>query len=180
MQGSRRDLPAAGVRGVALSGALYEELRQIAEHKLVRERRDHVLEPRDLLHEACLRLLAQTRVAWQDPRALRIAVAATMCRVLVDEARARKAWKRGRGARRLPVEILDQLEGNDGERVLDAAVLEDALEGLAVSSPRRARIARLHLASGMELWRIARLLGVSLSTIEREWRRARTWLEADG
>lgn len=180
MPGSRRGLPATRVAGVALSGTVYEELRRIAVQQLTHERRGHALEPRDLVHEACLRLLAQARVAWQDPQALRIAAAATMRRVLVDEARARKTWKRGRGARRVPVETLDQLAGSDEGRALAGIVLDDALKRLAASSPRRARIARLHVASGLELPRIAALLGVSLSTIEREWRSARVSLAAEG
>jgi RNA polymerase sigma factor (TIGR02999 family) len=83
---------------------VYDELRRLAAAKLANEKPGHSLDATALVHEAWLRL-AEASVEWQD-RSHFLRVAATaMRRILVDQARARRAAKRGGGAVR--VEMFD-------------------------------------------------------------------------
>jgi RNA polymerase sigma factor (TIGR02999 family) len=160
--------------GERLLSKVYLELKKIAAAELRRERSGHTLQPTALVHEAYLRLIGQTRIAWRD-RAHFFGLAATMMRrVLVDHARARLAAKRRReepapdlpepAAAARPVEILD---------------LDRALDHLAERFPRHARVVELRYFAGLELEEIATALGVSDRTVKRDWRFARAFLLAE-
>jgi hypothetical protein len=58
-----------------VAAAAYGELRKLAARFLRRERSGHTLQPTALVHEAFLKLLANTRAEWRD-RAQFYAVAA--------------------------------------------------------------------------------------------------------
>jgi len=74
---------------------VYDELRRVAAGYLLRERRDHTLQPTALVHEAYLRLVDQRQVNWKN-RAQFVGLAAVMMRrILVNHARDRAAGKRG-------------------------------------------------------------------------------------
>lgn len=152
---------------------VYNELRRRAAAYLRRERRTHTLQPTALVHEAYLRLVDQDRAAWQN-RAHFLAVASQMMRrILVDRARARHMAKRsGRWAR---VTLDDDLVA--GPNVdLDVIDLDDALSRLAAFDLRKSRIAELRFFGGLSLQETGHALGLSVATVERDWRAARAWL----
>ena len=161
----------AGERLVPL---IYRELRRQASRYLRRERRDHTLPATALVHEAYLRLVGEP-APWEN-RAHFFGVAARVMRqVLVDHARRHGAAKRGGGWARV------SLEGPAGspiapERELDLVVLDRALEELAELDPGKARVVELRFFGGLSLDETAETLGVSPSTVGREWRMARAWL----
>src|SRR5574338_850135 len=75
---------------------IYDELRRLAHRHLSGELNGRTLGTTELVHEAYLRLVDQTRVQWND-RAHFLGVAAiAMRRILVDRARSRKSVKIGR------------------------------------------------------------------------------------
>jgi len=155
-----------------LLGAVYSDLRRIARGQLRGERAGHTFQATDLVHEAYFRLVDQTRVDWHD-RAHFFAIAATcMRRVLVDHARARLAAKRAHE----PVSLA-LAEGRAEElpevEVLD---LDRALDRLAGTYPRHARVVELRYFSGLEVEEIASVLDVSDRTVKRDWSFARAWL----
>jgi DNA-directed RNA polymerase specialized sigma24 family protein len=55
--------------------------------------------------------------------------------------------------------------------------LEDALQSLAKVDARSARVAELRIFGGVAMDHVARLVGTSVPTAERDWRFARAVLE---
>ncbi len=156
---------------------VYERLKGIARARLSREQPGHTLNTTGLVHEAYLKLVEGPDVDWQD-RGHFMAIASRLMRqVLIDAARQRKAARRGGGRR--PAAYDDDLPMTDdySEVLLD---LDDALERLAVHHGRAADILQHRYFAGYSNEEVASLLGVSLSTVERDLRFARAWLGRDG
>jgi RNA polymerase sigma factor (TIGR02999 family) len=154
---------------------VYDELRRRAGAYLRRERRDHLLQPTALVHEAYLRLVRQDRADWQN-RAQFFGVASEMMRrILVDHARAGKVDKRsGQWTR---VELEDRVPRKEIPDV-DILDLDRALTRLSEFDPRKARIAELRFFGGLSLPETGQALGISVATVERDWQVARAWLYA--
>ena len=159
---------------------VYGDLARIAHRQLGLEDSGHTLATSDLVHEAYLRLVDQTRVQWND-RAHFFAVAAhVMRRVLVDHARRHRAARRGGSDRRaISLEELESanpasLTANQRADVLVA--MDDALERLAALDARQARVVECRFFGGMTEPETAEALGVTERTVARDWVKARGWL----
>jgi RNA polymerase sigma-70 factor (ECF subfamily) len=156
----------------ALVQETYRELRRIAGRYMRAQRDDHTLQPTALVHEAYLRLAHARGSGWKS-RTQFVAVAASAMRcVLIDSARRRGAAKRHGGAR------MTLVEGSaiDEPRPIDLLALDEALQRLAAVEERPARVVELRFFGGLELARVAEVLGVSLPTVKRDWRFAKAWL----
>lgn len=152
---------------------VHRDLRARAAGYLRRERRDHTLQPTALIHETYLRLVDQDRVDWQN-RAHFLAIAARMMRrVLVDHARRRNAVKRP--AHTLRVALDDQV-GRVEPVACEVLALHAALDELEHIDERQARIVELRYFAGMSEDEIAGAIGVSRSSVTRDWQMARAWL----
>ena len=160
---------------------VYGELRRIAHRQFAAEPDGHTLSTTALVHEAYLRLAAQTRAQWID-RAQFFAVAArTMRRILVDYARRHWAQRRG-GAGRRPVSLEDAEEAGVlavAERADDLLALDEALERLAALDARLARVVECRFFAGLTEAETAEALGVSHRTVQRDWFMARGWLHRE-
>jgi RNA polymerase sigma-70 factor, ECF subfamily len=151
---------------------VYDELRRLATAYLRRERADHTLQPTALVHEAYMRLSVQERVEWRNREHFLGVAAAMMRRVLVDHARGHKRDKRW-GGLRLPLTEADGYAEGEGE---DLVALDDALTKLARRHPQKSRVVELRFFGGLSIEETARVLEVSNSTVERDWKFARAWL----
>ena len=152
---------------------VYDELRRLAALYLLRERRDHTLQPTALVHEAYLRLVDQRQVNWKN-RAQFVGLAAVMMRrILVNHARDRAADKRGGDMRKVPLTDADE-PGTPQD--VDVIVLHEALDQLGAIDPRKSRIVELKFFGGLTTSEIAEVLQLSPATIERDWSFARAWL----
>ncbi len=152
---------------------VYSELRRLARHHLRRERPDHTLESAALVHEAYLRLTEQKKAHWKS-RAHFLAVAAQlMRRILVDHARHHRAAKRGAGAVKLS---LDAAVALPQQSSVDLLRLDDALGRLAKIDPAQSAIVELRFFGGLSIEETAEVLGVSPTTVKREWSTAKAWL----
>lgn len=155
---------------------VYSELRRIARNHLAGERADHTLDTGALVHEAYLKLADLDRMEWRG-RAHFFAVAAgAMRRILVDHALARRALKRGGGAR--PV-TLDRVEIADSDDLDGLVELDRALERLARLDERQARVVELRFFAGMSIEETAEAMDVSPMTVKRDWTAARAWLNRE-
>ncbi|HMV47329.1 MAG TPA: sigma-70 family RNA polymerase sigma factor [Blastocatellia bacterium] len=154
---------------------VYAELHRVAQNYLRRERRGHTLQSSALVHEAFLRLVDQ-RVAWRN-RAHFFGIAAQMMRrILVDYARSRGNEKHGGDQLHLELdEALDAAAQRDAELV----ALDDALNSLAEIDPQQSRVIELRYFGGLTIEETAEALGISDTTVEREWRLARAWLRRE-
>jgi RNA polymerase sigma factor (TIGR02999 family) len=153
---------------------IYDELRRLAGSYMRRERSDHTLQPTALVHEAYLRLIDQRRVNWRN-RAQFLGMAANMMRrILVNHARDRVAEKRGGSAARVTLSVAEGPEQPE----LDLVAVDEALEKLADLDPRKTQIVEYKFFTGLTTEEIAEVLGISVATVEREWKFARAWLFA--
>ncbi|HZI63383.1 MAG TPA: sigma-70 family RNA polymerase sigma factor [Thermoanaerobaculia bacterium] len=160
--------------GEMLLPLVYQELRRQAARSLRRERPDHTLRPTDLVHEAYLRLVGQ-HGGWRNRRQFFAVAAQMMRRILVDHARARARAKRAGGWARVPLDEAGQL-GVYATTDVDLLALEEALDELAQIDPQRCRLVELRFFAGLSVDDTADVLGVSPSTVDRDWRVAKAWL----
>lgn len=164
----------AGDRGALeiLVPLVYKELREIAHYHLQRERPGHTLQSAALVHEAYLRLVDQ-RPFEADNRAHFLAVASRLMRqILVDYARSRAAAKRGADLR---VE-LDAALVLSPERNADIIALDEALNTLMKMDEQQGKIVEMRFFGGLSIEEIGEVLGISRSTVKREWNVAKAWL----
>lgn len=152
---------------------VHSELKRIARNLFRRERLDHTLQPTALVNEAYLRLVDQSEVKWKD-RAHFFAVSANlMRRILVDHARRRGSAKRGSGSRPLTLSEASKLQWATPP---DLLALDDALQELQSVDSEQGRIVELRFFGGLTNEEIAETLGVSVSTVQRQFRLAKAWL----
>ena len=152
---------------------VYKELSQQAGRYLSRERVDHTLEPRALVHEAYMRLRSQRRVNWRNRRHFFAIAAVTMRRILLDHARTKMADCRKADVVR--TEFIDQLPGML-RQCADPMDVQLALGRLADQEPRLALVVNLHCFAGLTLDEAALAVGRSRRTVARDWALARAWL----
>jgi RNA polymerase sigma factor (TIGR02999 family) len=164
----------------ALDGLMplvYDDLRRIAAGYMRHERQGQALQPTALVHEAYVRLIDQRQVKWRN-RAHFFGIAASMMRrILVDQARLRRAAKRGGEWERVTLAGNDVAAGGPDE--IDVLALHQAMERLATFDPQQERIVELRYFGGLTIAEAAEYIGISEATISREWTIAKAWLGAE-
>lgn len=152
---------------------IYSELRAHAAALLGRQDGPAAIEPTSLAHEAWAKLSTDRRF---ESREHFLAVAAVAMRgILVDHARAKGAQKRGGAHQGITLHSMLAAGEAEGLNLVD---LDDTLQKLADLDPRRARVVELRVFGGLKHEEIASVVGVSLSSVEADWRLARAWLSA--
>jgi RNA polymerase sigma factor (TIGR02999 family) len=158
---------------------VYAELRQLAARRLAQESPGHSLQATALVHEAYLRLRkGDADRPWDGRSHFFAAAAEAMRRILVEHARHKKRLKHGGAVARHDLDGLE-LAAPAGADVIDVLALHEALDRLAVKSPRRAELVKLRYFAGRTLPEAAALLGISPSTAEDDWTYARAWLRRE-
>jgi len=153
---------------------VYEELRRLARGFMGKERNNHTLQTSALINEAYLKLVDQDETNWQN-RAHFFAVSAQIMRhILVDHARSYGYEKRGAGAQRLG---LDDVKVFSEERAGELVALDEALTDLATVDPRKSRLVELRFFGGLNIDETAEVMNLSPTTVQREWRAAKAWLQ---
>ena len=133
----------------------------------------NTLQTTALIHEAYLKLADQKDKRWQN-RAHFFAVAAQAMRhILVDHARKRNAEKRGGEA---TVISLENAAIISNQRAAEVIALDEALNSLSALDERKGRVVELRYFGGLSVEETAEVLKVSLETVARDWRFAKTWL----
>lgn len=152
---------------------VYDQLRDIAYQRMKGERRSHTLSKTELVHETYLRLVGKTEVDWKD-RAHFFAIASKCMRqILIDHARKKQADKRGGGQE--PVTLIDEMvkAEQQAEGLLN---LDTALNRLAKLNQRLVEVVEYRYFGEMSIEDTAEVLDVSISTVKRDWAKARGWL----
>ncbi len=152
---------------------LYSELRSLASRYLRRERSDHTLQTTALVHEAYLRLADQKEVHWKNREQFMGVAAQLMRRILVDYSRGHDAKKRGNDFEKV---FLDEAEVVSKGKAADVIQLDEALTRLAEFDPQQARLVELRFFGGLSIEEAAAVLGVSRTTVKRNWNLAKAWL----
>jgi len=154
-----------------LMDRVYLDLRKIAQNHFRRERKDHTLQPTALVNELFVKLRDQDRVEWQNRSQFYALASRIMRRLLIDYARERGREKR----RRIQVTLNEDAAVSAGP-VVDLLALDVALRKLESDHPRESQVVELRYFGGLTHEEVAEQLGVSVITVKRDWRFARTWL----
>lgn len=156
-----------------LLSLVYDELRRVAAHKMANEAPGQTLQPTALVHEAWLHLGGDAQPTWQNRAHFFGAAAEAMRRILVDRAREKQALKRGGNPERVDIDAVELASPMPDDELL---ALDEALDRLATVDTRAAEMVKLCFFVGLTQPEAARELGISLSTAERVWGFARSWL----
>jgi RNA polymerase sigma factor (TIGR02999 family) len=159
-----------------LTPHVYKELHRIARRYMVGERPSHTLQATALINEAYLRLIDWKNVEWNN-RCHFFAVGAQMMRkILVDHARARGADKRGANGNKV---TLDTGILSRPAKSMDLVALDDALRQLHKFDARKSEVIELRIFGGLTNEEAAEALGISVTTIRRDWKLALAWLRRE-
>jgi len=155
---------------------VYEELRRLAAQKMAQERPDQTLQPTALVHEAWLRLIGNENPQWNGRAHFFGAVAEAMRRILIENARWKRALRHGGSQARLDIQNIEiAAAGNDDELL----AVSDALEKLAARDKQKAELVKLRYFVGLTTQEAAEALGISVPTADRWWNFSRAWLFAE-
>jgi len=152
---------------------VYNELRNLATARMLRESSGHTLQPTALVHEAWLRLAGDGRQSWKNRAYFFAAAAEAMRRILVEHARRKGRFKHGGGLHRLNIDELELAQVAPDEKIL---LVDDALDQLERIHPERARIVVLKYFGGMTNKQVAEALGIGERSVDRHWVCAKSWL----
>ena len=155
---------------------VYNELRRLAAHQMAGQRPGQTLQATALVHEAYLRLVGQNdpgRQHWDGRGHFFAAAAKAMRRILIDRARQKQSLKRGGDQART---TWDESKVGDAAAPDEILAVDEALTKLAKEDPDLAKIVNLRYFAGMTVPETAAALGVSPSTVDRQWACARAWL----
>lgn len=159
-----------------LMETVYGTLRALAGRQLRNDRNRIVLDPTELVHECYLKLADAVDDAGLD-RPRFVALASKVIRqVLVDQARARGAQKRGGAWGRV---TLHEDAAVDPNATLDVLDLDGALARLAELDPRQSQVVELRFFGGLTNVEAAAVLEISPRTANDEWAMARAWLKRE-
>ncbi len=153
---------------------VYEELRKLAAARLANEKPGQTLQATALVHEAYVRMVGGGQEKVWDSRGHFFAAAAEAMRwILVDQARRKKSEKMGGSRVRMELHTAEAADNEEAERVL---TVNAALTELESESPSKAQLVKLRFFAGMTFEEVAAVMGVSKSTVKREWAAVRVWL----
>lgn len=152
---------------------VYDELRRLASARMAGEAVGQTLQPTALVHEAWLRLVKEEGRTWRNRTHFFRAAAQAMRRILVDRARHKLSLKCGGGMERVPLEEIDLAATTTDDRVL---LVDQGLEQLEKEDPESARVVTLKFFGGLTNKEVAKILGVTERSVERQWAYARASL----
>lgn len=155
---------------------IYEDLRRIARQQLRRGASGQTLNATAVVHEAYFRLVDETRIPWQDRGHFFAIAARSMRRIIIDYARRKSTQKRGGAVP--PLELEPERIGVE-EQAETLLALDQGLGKLSAFNERLARVAECRLFAGLTEEETAVALAVSTRTVERDWVRARAWLQRE-
>lgn len=152
---------------------VYEELRKLAAHRMANEAAGQTLQATALVHEAWLRLVGKETPKFANRAHFFAAAAEAMRRILIDNARRKRALRHGGGQQRVDLKLVDLASANNDDQLL---AVNEALDNLAALSKSEAELVKLRYFVGMTLEEAAEVLGISARTADNYWAHARAWL----
>jgi len=155
---------------------VYDDLRVIARRQISKSGAARTLNATALVHEAYFRLVDETNVPWQNRGHFFAIAARSMRRIIVDYARERQAKKRGGG--QIHLELKPEAVAIE-EQADTLLALDAALTRIATFSERLARVVECRLFGGLTEEETAQALETSVRTVQRDWQRARAWLQKE-
>jgi RNA polymerase sigma factor (TIGR02999 family) len=152
---------------------VYRELRTLAAWMMAREVPGQTLQPTALVHEAWLRLGIGEGARFPSRAYFFAAAGEAMRRILVENARRKKRLKHGGNLERVDMENVELAAPLPDD---DLLALDEALTRFAEFEPRAAELVKLLFFVRLTQEQAANELGISISTVERQWAFAKAWL----
>ena len=152
---------------------VYGELRKLAASKMANEAPNQTLQPTALVHEAWLRLVGNDNPQFANRAHFFSAAAEAMRRILIDNARRKRAQRHGGGRQRVDMDGVEVAAPGDDEELL---AINEALDKLAAAHALQAEVVKLRYFVGMTNLEAAQALGLSERTVKNYWTHARAWL----
>ena len=171
-----RDLSEGKERADQLLPIVYEELRSLVRAKIAKEAPGQTLQATALVHEAFLRLVGNADPGWNGRAHFFGAASLAIRRILVEQARRKARVRHGGGRHR---EALDDVELVQAPPRLDVLAVDEAVRRLEREDRRKGQVVNLRYFSGLTAPETAAVLGVSVGTVEREWRFIKAWLQTE-
>jgi RNA polymerase sigma factor (TIGR02999 family) len=152
---------------------VYDELRRLATARMAEEAAGQTLQPTALVHEAWLRLVKEEGRTWRNRAHFFRAAAQAMRRILVDRARHKLSLKGGAGGKKISLDDVDLAAATTDDRVL---LVDQSLERLEKEDPESARLITLKFFGGLTNKEVAKILGITERSVERQWAYSRACL----
>lgn len=153
---------------------IYEELRKLAYMRMRREAADHTLSKTELVHEAYLKMIDQTQTDFSNRSHFLAIASRCMRQILIDYARKKNAKKRG--GKQKDLTYIDELSNAQNYKAKELIDIDEALTRLAQLNQRLSDVVEMRFFGEMTIDETAEALGVSKSTVKRDWIKARGWL----
>lgn len=157
----------------------YDALRRIAGGMFKGERAGHTLQPTALVNEVFLRLVGDDKCTFDDQAHFMRVASRAMKRLLIDHARIASAEKRGGRGKPASLPTMCALEPGQHTELVDVLALGEALDKLRALKPRHADMVELRVFAGLTIPQTAQVLGVSTTTIDKDWQLARAFLRRE-
>jgi RNA polymerase sigma factor (TIGR02999 family) len=164
---------AAAPIGNDLSTAVYAQLHRIAANRLRGQSAGHSLQATALVNEAFLKLKGSPQLEVVDRHHFYRLAAEAMRQILVDHARSKARQKRGGKRQRTMADVAQLAAEQDSDQIM---ALEEAMRRFEAIEPRAAEIVKLRFFAGLSVEETAEVTGLSVRTVNREWKFARAWL----
>jgi RNA polymerase sigma factor (TIGR02999 family) len=140
---------------------------------MANEAANHTLQATALVHEAWMRLVGNENPKFANRAHFFAAAAEAMRRILIDNARRKRALRHGGDQQRVAFELAELASSGDDDQLL---AVNDALDKLALQSKLEAELVKLRYFVGLTLEEAAEVLGISARTADNYWAHARAWL----
>ncbi len=165
-----------GTATARLLAAVYDELRRLAAAKMAHEAPGQTLQPTALVHEVWLRLGGDDQPTWANRAHFFAAAAESMRRILIENARRKRAIRHGGDVVKLSADAtgFDLPSPTDDDEEL--LLVSEAIDALAAHDARKAELVKQKYFVGLTLEEVADVLGISHRTAKRDWAYARAWL----
>jgi RNA polymerase sigma factor (TIGR02999 family) len=150
---------------------VYEELRKLAAYRMANEAPGQTLQATALVHEAWLRLAGNEK--WDSRAHFFGAAAEAMRRILIENARRKKALRHGGDQVRLDIQEVEIAAPVKEDELL---AIDLALEKLSAQDKPKAELVKLRFFAGLTIEEAAATLHISEATAKRWWAYVRAWL----
>jgi RNA polymerase sigma factor (TIGR02999 family) len=152
---------------------VYAELHRIARRVWSQHQQNQTLQPTALVNEAYLKLANAEGASYQDRRHFFAVASIAMRQILVNHAKSHLAARRGGGRANVSLDEVQSAVDAEAQEILS---LHEALEALQTVDPRKSRVVEMRYFGGLSIEETAEAMDVSIGTVNRDWRLARSWL----
>jgi len=155
---------------------LYDELRRLAAFKMANESPGQTLQATALVHEAWLRLAGGKNLRWENRAHFFAAAAEAMRRILIENARRKRALRHGGGQKRFDIQEVEIAATVADDELL---AVHEALNKFAQQDQRKSELVKLRYFVGLTIEETAGVMGISVPTAKRWWNYSRAWLRTE-